>query len=363
MQDMMLAQGELAEGMLADPPAEVEAVAKAVTQTLDAGLCVDVVGCGTSEHAAHGVAAILRAAVAPAARGLVRARPALSAALNSVGGMCVGISHDGGTRATVLALRAAAAAGARTVALTNQPDASVAHAADAVMLTPLHDDSWCHTVAYSSALLAGLTVAAQLRPISAKPAAVRALFDRVVVAPEAAPAARRLADRRVVLCAGAGPDHITARELALKIAEGARMPTAALELETVLHGQLAGHEPADGLILIAIAEHPERRRVARRAELVAQAAAAIGLPVAVILSSGYRELIAQELTPAGRISIELPPDEVLEPTAAALLAGAAGLQLVTLELAHARGTNPDLIRREQEPYRRAALLAEEDQDW
>jgi hypothetical protein len=34
------------------------------------------------------------------------------------------------------------------------------------------------------------------------------------------------------------------------------------------------------------------------------------------------------------------------------------LQLLTLELAHALGTNPDLIRREQAPYREAARIAE-----
>ena len=39
------------------------------------------------------------------------------------------------------------------------------------------------------------------------------------------------------------------------------------------------------------------------------------------------------------------------PRAAALLAGALALQLLTLEVAHAHGTNPDLIRREQDPYR------------
>jgi glucosamine--fructose-6-phosphate aminotransferase (isomerizing) len=37
-----------------------------------------------------------------------------------------------------------------------------------------------------------------------------------------------------------------------------------------------------------------------------------------------------------------------------LLAGAIALQLLTLELAHVNGTNPDLIRREQEAYREAA---------
>jgi hypothetical protein len=37
--------------------------------------------------------------------------------------------------------------------------------------------------------------------------------------------------------------------------------------------------------------------------------------------------------------------------------------MVTLELAHSRQTNPDLIRREQAPYRRAAEEAESSADW
>ena len=44
--------------------------------------------------------------------------------------------------------------------------------------------------------------------------------------------------------------------------------------------------------------------------------------------------------------------------AEALVVGAVALQLLTLELAHAAGTNPDLIRREQRPYREAAAAAE-----
>jgi hypothetical protein len=42
---------------------------------------------------------------------------------------------------------------------------------------------------------------------------------------------------------------------------------------------------------------------------------------------------------------------------AALLAGAMAAQLLTLELVLAAGTNPDLIRREEEPYRAAAAAA------
>jgi hypothetical protein len=48
---------------------------------------------------------------------------------------------------------------------------------------------------------------------------------------------------------------------------------------------------------------------------------------------------------------------------AGLLAGAGALQTLTLELAHARGTNPDLIRREQAPYRDAAEAAESSDSW
>ena len=40
-----------------------------------------------------------------------------------------------------------------------------------------------------------------------------------------------------------------------------------------------------------------------------------------------------------------------------LLAGAIALQLLTLELCHALGTNPDLIRREEEAYKAAAAAA------
>ena len=36
-----------------------------------------------------------------------------------------------------------------------------------------------------------------------------------------------------------------------------------------------------------------------------------------------------------------------------LLGGAMALQLLTIGLVHARGTNPDLLRREQAPYREA----------
>jgi glucosamine 6-phosphate synthetase-like amidotransferase/phosphosugar isomerase protein len=199
--------------------------------------------------------------------------------------------------------------------------------------------------------------------LAADRAAARNVLARSIAPADAATIAGRLADRRVVLCAGAGVDHATARELALKIAEGAQLPTLGLELETVLHGQLAAHDNADALILVAIADHPERGRIARRAVHVARAAAAIGLPVAGLLADAHARELAAELTPAGRLVVELPEPDVLDRRLAGLMAGAGALQTLTLELAHARGTNPDLIRREQAPYREAAQQAENSPEW
>jgi glucosamine--fructose-6-phosphate aminotransferase (isomerizing) len=363
MQEMIAAQPALVEALLDSPPPGTSAAAEAIAAALERNQPVIVCGCGTSEHAAQGIAVLMAAAVGPEQSALVRARPALSAALDPAPGVCLAVSHDGETRASTLALLAARAAGAHTIAITCQRDASVGRAADSVLVTPRHDESWCHTVAYTSALAAGAALAGCLGPFLAQPAAARQLLERAIRFTDPAPVAGRLAGRRVVLCAGAEPDHITARELALKIAEGARLPTIALELETVLHGQLAAHEPADALIVVAITDQPGRERLARRAAHAARAAAAIGLPVAGLVSGAYDRALAAELTPAGRLVIEPADPSLVDRRLAGLLAGAGALQMLTLELAHARHANPDLIRREQAPYRHAAHEAENSADW
>ncbi|HZH23868.1 MAG TPA: hypothetical protein VEY49_03125, partial [Solirubrobacteraceae bacterium] len=110
-----------------------------------------------------------------------------------------------------------------------------------------------------------------------------------------------------------------------------------------------------------VADHADRERHLQRAEHVARAAAAIGLPVAAVLSGAAAQRLAPELTPAGRVTVEEPG--ALERVAAALLGAAGALQALTLALVHARGTNPDLIRREQAPYRAAAAAGEGSETW
>ncbi len=130
MAEMVEATPELARPTLAAP--EAEAVAAAVLQAAAAGRPIVAVGCGTSLHGAMAVADLLEEALGLAGRPApVEARDALEAALAPrVRGGAVGISHDGGTPATRLALSAAAATGARTALITHRPDGGVAGPAE-----------------------------------------------------------------------------------------------------------------------------------------------------------------------------------------------------------------------------------------
>ncbi len=331
-EEMVAAQPGVVHGLLDSPPDGVGALAGTIRGAADAGLPVTVVGCGTSEHGALAVAELLAAALGGGWPAPVVARQSLDAAEHPQrGGVCIGISHDGGTRATTLALEAAGAAGARTALVTARPGGTASAPAELVLVTPVHDDSWCHTVAYTSAIAVGAALARELglETLSGPEAehSIRTVLD-------AAPGAAGLAGSERILCAGAGIDLITARELALKLAEGARLQTAALHLETLLHGHLAGEDAGTAVVLVATGV--DSPRISRRVELAAAVVEPIGMPVHHLAAPVSADPLAR------------------------LLAGAAALQSLTLELVRARRVNPDLIRREEQPYRRAGEIAEGD---
>jgi glucosamine--fructose-6-phosphate aminotransferase (isomerizing) len=331
MEEMIAAEPALARALLDAPPDGVQSLAGAVREARDARLPVTIVGCGTSEHAAMAVAALIDASLGDGWPAAAVARQSLEAAERPQrGGICIGLSHDGGTRATTLALEAAAAAGARTALITARPGGSAAGPAELVLETPVHDDSWCHTVGYTSPILVGAALARQLGLDGVDAGEAEALLREAL---DARPDVTSLAGCERVVCVGAGLDYVTARELALKLAEGTRVSTAAHQLETVLHGHLAGEDAGAGLVVARTDTSP---RVARRAELVAAAVREIGMPVLEI----------------GR---------AVQGPVARLLVGAAALQGLTLGLVHARAVNPDLIRREEPAYGRAGEVG--DNDW
>ncbi len=361
-EEMVASQPDLVASILTTPRAAD--LAQVILDVDESGEPIVVTGCGTSEHGAMAVAELLDAALRQrgAHGGGVEVRQAFEAALDPrASGLCLAVTESGGTRATLAALEAARDAGAVTAAITATPDGQAASAVDFAMLTPARDRAWCHTVAYSSAILAGAALASEIAEVDLDTEALAGWLKRAVTSGEAerhvAAALQGLTMLHVV---GSGVDRGTARELALKIEEGARRPAVARDLETLLHGHFVACGPDTGLVVV-LTESREGERRQTRAMHAMEAAARLGMPVAAILSPEAARAIPEKLTSVGRIVLPKGDDPL--PPLLPLLGGAAALQRLTLALVAAAGVNPDLIRREEAPYREAAALVEEQTDW
>ena len=160
---------------------------------------------------------------------------------------------------------------------------------------------------------------------------------------------------------GSGADRTTARELALKIEEGARRPAVARDLETLLHGHFVACGPDTGLIVILTDGRGGERALASRSAGDGGRGDVSACPSPRLLSPDAATRNSRALTPAGRIVLPGGTDAL--PPLHALLGGAAALQRLTLAMVAEAGVNPDLIRREEAPYREAAALVEDRQDW
>ena len=357
--------GRIVERVTADGSAA--ALAGALREAAVAGQPVIVTGCGTSEHAALGAAAILRDAWREA--GLPGWGPVAAQAFELAqeppgGGLVIGVSHEGGTAATIAALDAARAAGARTALLTASAGAPAAASAEIVLATIEMDRSWCHTVGYVSPLAAAVAASAAVAGTEPDGPAVadslRAGIEAAWRGGDDRPAStigRALAEAAHVLVVASGVDRTTARELVLKIEEASWVPSAMRDLETFLHGHLPATGDSTALVLILTDPASPEARTTRARQALA-AAAATGIRDGAILSTGASSAIPVGLTPAGRIVV---PDAAASGSSAAacLFAAAGPLQLVTLEVAAARGTNPDPIRRDDPVYVHAAEVADD----
>jgi len=372
MTDMITAEPELAGRLLrrlADPGGPAASLAAAIRSTSAAGRPVIVVGCGTSEHGALATAEILRDACRVAglpsgigAGGSPVAVQAHEASLEDVqpgpGSLVVAISHEGATWATNRALGVARASGATTALITVSATSPGATLADIVVTTEELDQSWCHTVGYLSPILAAASIGAHLSDSALDQEAAAGLLSAGLDATsvEATGAmARGLADVDRLIVLGSGVDRIAARELTLKVEEGAHLPAAMRDLETMLHGHLAGVDSGTGVVVL-LAERANRDARTARSIAVLRACREIGVRVGAIVAVGPSAKLDRALTTAGRMSVPDAPS--LPASVAALLATTIPLQLLTERLAIARGVNPDPIRRDDPPYLAAAEVAE-----
>ncbi len=340
-------------------------LAAAIRAVLENGGPVVVTGCGTSEHGAMAFAAIIadageRAGIRDAGQpGAVLSRQAFEASLAPQrGGLVIGISHEGGTGATLAAMNAAAARGAKVAGITVSRAAPIGALGPLMLETAEMDRSWCHTIGYISPILAGVAVGAALtgRSADTDPTLVRALLAAgLEQAAEAEGIAAELAGCRELIVVASGADLAAGRELALKVEEATWLPTTVHDTETVLHGHLPAMDGATGMVLI-LADRAGREARSARAQQALAAAARIGIRPTAILAADLDGAWPAFLTPGGRILAAEAP--ALPGPVAALIGTTTPLQLLTERLARARGSNPDLIRRDQLAYREAGAMAE-----
>jgi fructoselysine-6-P-deglycase FrlB-like protein len=357
-EDMIDAEPALARIVdeLAGPAAELAGL---VRTALDTGVPITVVGSGTSEYAAQAAAEILEDAArsAGAPGGAVQARESFDSSVDPRSGVLLAVSHGGRSRVAVAALEAARSAGATTALITAAgADTPVGAAADLRIDLAFADKSFCHTVGYLSPILVATAAGASLAGATVDADALRKHLERAhATRAQADAVAASLHGVTLHLTAGSGADAPAARELSLKIEEAVRVPAAMRGLETVQHGHFVPVDEHASLIAI-VADRRHRELRAERARSALRAARRLGLRTALLATQDVVDGVESELASAG--AVVLPELESAPAPVAALTATALGLQQLTLALVHEAGVNPDLIRREEEPYRDAAALTE-----
>jgi fructoselysine-6-P-deglycase FrlB-like protein len=365
MTEMIAAEPFLAERLLerlADPGSGAGRLAGAIGQAASSGAPIVITGCGTSEHGAMAAVEILRDAIRaaglPAGPGAILSAQAFELAQDPpTGGLVIAISHEGGSEATIAAMDAAGDAGARVGLITGSADAPAGDAADEDLIveTVEMDHGWCHTVGYLSPIVAAAAIGSELSGSELDPVAVRELVASGARDGRGAEAiAAVLAGCSTIITVGSGADRAAARELALKVEEAAWLPTTMRDLETFLHGHLPAMDESTGLVLILTDRAAREARTGRARQALA-AAKVVGIRAAAIVARSVDSELSEDLTPAGRLIVDEAPD--LPAPVAALIGSATPLQLLTERIARARGTNPDLIRRDDPVYREAAEAA------
>ncbi len=255
-------------------------------------------GCGTSFHAAMTGGDAVQALE-------VVLRPERDADI------LVAVSHEGETPLTLEAARAWR--GPRWL-VTGRADGPIAELCDEVVVcTPEIEASWCHTASYTCAVAA--IAALRGDDVSWLSAAVADALSSPLPA---------VGEQERFVVAGAGRDLATAHEAVLKLREGAWVAAEAYETEQLLHGYLAAVDDSVRAFVL------EGDGVA--AERAAAAAAAL------------REL---------GCDVDLLPTR--HPVVDVVL-----FQRLTVELAEARGREPDRIRRHDPRWAAAARAAKAD---
>lgn len=305
----MGSQPEQLARLLADAEA-VEACASGL-----AGRRILLIGVGTSWHAAHHGAWMLRdAGVDAEAVNAADVAPYVRP-IDPREGIIV-LSHTGGTGYSMQALERARGAGAATVHISG-----IGNGGDLETVAP--EASYAYTASHTGALLRLAQIATAL---GARFGRLDAIPDRVAAVLDLPGPLIDVPDRLVELI-GPGPNAWTAQEGALKIREASYVAAEGLSSEQFFHGPSVALDEQDTLVVL-----DGGGPAADRTEAIAHALESTGARVARFAERELGEALS-------------------------VFALTVVVQRIALELAEARGVSPDRFRFEQDPRREAAFEA------
>lgn len=281
---------------------------------------------GTSDHAAlYGsylteIRLNLAAGLAsPSAITVFGARPDLSHAL------VVGVSQSGGSPDLTEVLKVARKSGALTLAITNNPESTLAQTAELSLdVNAGHERAVAATKTYTAELLTLLLLVEAIRAGGKAPGAklktLPALASEALSEDDSAEHAARYRFAARLVTTGRGYAYPTAREAALKLMETSYLPALAFSGADLLHGPLAMTDP-DVPVLAIVGAGPGGKSMQ---------------PVLERLRDQRADVVT--VGPGGTLRVP-KVDERLSP-----LLDILPLQRLALALALARGEDPDAPR-------------------
>jgi len=315
------------------------------TQLRDQGLRpfrrLVLAGCGSSYFAAHLAATHLQAQGFPV--GCQEAGDLLTEAVPlSNEDLLVVLTQSGQTKTVLELMRRRQRQGDQVVLITGHPESEAASLASVVVDNGFGEDqSLCHTVSVMVLSLLALEVAASSdRRRGTSGSVLQPDRARLASGLEALHARRQEIAQwinwtQVTHALLVASDRVwpVAEEGSLKLAEAAYLPALAIPFETFFHGYIPLTNPDTAVVALLSAKSDQRR--AAEFELVRRTVGFQGKvvdPAAVGLGSDSGA-------------------EVLFPWLALY-----AMHLITLGAAIQRGTNPDLLRREDPKYLKARQL-------
>lgn len=323
MRDEIAEQPHVIAGLVDGFAGDVDSVRELVTTRPDA---VVLVGRGSSDNAATlGRYAIEYASGRPVALASPSLITRYRARLDYRNVLVVSLSQSGRTPEITDTVAALRHAGARTIAVTNDPDSPLAAAAELTLaLRAGTERAVPATKTVTAQMLRMLVVAAALgegflttHDVEGLPDAVASL---ITATGGAAQLAQRWNDAPILLVVARGALLAAAEETALKIREAAGITAIATSSSDLVHGPIAAVDRGQAVLLLDAdpATAADMTEVAGRLDALAASTARLGTE------------------PSDALSIPVG----LTPFVVPILATVRGQQLA-LELALARGHDPD----------------------